>query len=324
MIGIKEINVLSWGGGTQSTALMIKMLKGEVVDAQTGGAVKPDYIIFADTKDENEMVYSQIYRVIKWVKETYGKEVIITNKNKELLPEDVATQKVKEGLRYKSSKYADLYQAHILHFKGTVKSINAMPLWTRNKETGKVGKTKFKKCTLAYKTDQIFKELRKQEDIVQFKSYKHKVNMYIGFTVDEIARVKDNPKSYAENRTPLVDMLWTKEHCIDYVSEELGFIPKSSVCNICYANDFQRVYEVYKNDKKGWERLLYLDDVMENKPKDHSIKDDVFMFKWQASNNLRLKNVDMEELAKEAKKADKQISIFDEESENACIGGCFL
>lgn len=321
---MKEINVLSWGGGTQSTALMIKMLKGEVVDNQTGEVIKPDYIIFADTKDESEMVYSQIYRVIKWVKETYGKEVIITKKNKELLPEEVATQKIKDGLKYRSSDYADLYQSHVLYFKGITNSIDVMPFWTRNKETGKVGKTKFKQCTFAFKIDQLLKELRIQEGIKQFRENKHKVNMFIGYSVDEIARVKPNPKSYAENYAPLVDIFWTQSQCVDYVEKELGFIPKSSVCNMCYANDFQRVYELYKNDKKGWERLLYLDDVMENKPKDHSIRDDVFMFKWQADNNFRLKNVDMEELAEEAKKEDKQISIFDLESQNACLGGCFL
>ena len=323
---MRKINVLSWGGGTQSTALMLKMLKGEVVDPKTGEVIKPDYIIFADTKDESEMVYSQIFKVIKWVKENYDFDIIVTKKNKELLPEHVATKKIQdeEIKSYRSSKYADLYQSHVLYLKGVIDSIDVMPFWTRNKDTGKVGKTKFKQCTFAFKIDQLLKELRIQEGIQQFRTNKHKVNMYIGYTIDEIARVKPNPKPYAENHAPLVDIFWTKSHCIDYVNKELGFIPKSSVCNICYANDFKRCYDIYKNDPKGWKRVLYLDDVMAKKPKNHKIRDDVFMFKWQADNNIRLKDVDMEKMMKEYKSKDKQISIFDEESENACIGGCFL
>lgn len=320
---MKQINVLSWGGGTQSTALLLKMLKGEVKDKK-GNEIKLDYIMFADTKNENELVYSQIYKVQKYVKEKYNFDIIITAKNKELRSDVEIIKLVNQGLNYRSSDYADLYQSHILYFQGYLKSIDVMPFWTRNKKTGDVGKTPFKACTMSFKINQIMKEIRIRENIKRFNAKQHKINLYIGYSVDEIARVKPNPLSYCENFAPLIDLQATKEDCVNYVERELGFTPLSSVCNMCYANDFNRVYQVYKQGGEGWNKLLRLDQVMNDKPLTHKINDDVFMFKWQADENIRLKDVNMEEMKERLRKKYHQMSIFELEQEMACMGGCFL
>lgn len=312
---MKTINVLSYGGGTQSTALMLMMLKKNM---------PLDYIIFADTKNESEMIYQQLFKVQKYVKDTYGKEIIVTTKNKELKPDDEVIKMIKNGFNYRSSDYVDLYQSHLLYFQGYIKSIDVMPFWLRDKKSGSVGKTPFKTCTMAFKINQIMKEVRKAENLQRFDSKKHNINMYIGYSVDEISRAKSNQLSYTKNLFPLIDYQMTKDDCIKFVEKELGFKPQSSVCNMCYANDFHRVYKIYKEDKNGWEKLLILDQAMNNKNQDHPIKNDVFMFKFQADKNVRLKNVDMEKMLEEQKKIHLQLSIFDLEQEMACIGGCFL
>lgn len=320
---MKTINVLSWGGGTQSTALLLKMLKGEVKN-ENGEIIKLDYIIFADTKNESKLVYKQIFQVQKYVKDKYDFDIIITQKNKELKSDVEVIKMIRNGLQYRNSDYADLYQSHILYFQGHLKSIDVMPFWTRNKKTGSVGKTPFKACTMSFKINQIMKELRIRENIKTFNKKRHKINLFIGYSIDEISRVKPNPLSYCENHAPLIDLKADKEDCIKYVEKELGFKPQSSVCNMCYANDFNRVYQIYKNDIDGWKKLLRLDQAMNDKPKTHKLKDDVFMFKWQADNNVRLKNVDMEKMKERQRKLYQQMSIFDLEQEMACMGGCFL
>jgi len=322
---MKTINLLSWGGGTQSTALMIKMLNEEVKDSNNK-PVKLDYIMFADTKNESEMVYAQIYKVQKYIKDHYNFDIIITAKNKELKPDVEIIRMIKDGEieKYRSSEYVDLFQSHILFFKGIVDSIDVMPFWTRNKKTGVVGKTAFKQCTFAYKIDQLLKEVRIRENIIRFIPKRHKINMFIGYSIDEFGRVKPNPKPYAENFAPLVDLRLSKQDCVDYVEKHLGFKPISSVCNICYANDFNRVYKVYEQDKNGWAKLLLLDDAMANKHKNHKLNDDVFMFKWQADENVRLKDISMEDYKEKYRKKYHQLSIFDMEQEMACMGGCFL
>lgn len=314
---MKVYDVLSWGGGTQSTALMLMMLKQEM---------NLDYIIFADTKDEHSLVYEQIYKVQRYVEKTYGKEIHITSKNKILLPLDEIIELIKGGLKYRGSEYQDLWQSHILYFMGVVDSIDIMPVWTRNKVTGKVGKTPFKQCTFAYKLNQLLKYLRKQIGIKSFDKNKHHINMYIGYSYDEFSRFKPNPKSYATNFSPLIDRRITKSQCVKYVEEELGFIPRSSVCNSCFANDFYRAYDIYKTDSKGWERVLHMDYVMANKPKTHKLKDDCFQYRFQAIENIRLYEIDMEEwkLTYDKLKDTGQLSLFEEEQEWGCNGGCFL
>lgn len=158
---MENINVLSWGGGTQSTALMLKMLDGEVKD-KNGDVVKLDYILFADTQNESIMSYNQIYKVQEYVKKHYDFDIIITKRNKELLPDQVAIEMISKGLNYRNSKYADLFQSHLLYFQGHIDTIDVMPFWTRN-QYGEVGKTPFKTCTQTFKISQIMKEIRIQK-----------------------------------------------------------------------------------------------------------------------------------------------------------------
>jgi hypothetical protein len=321
----KDYHILSWGGGTQSTALMIKFLKGEVKDS-SGNPIELDYIFFADTNNESEMTYNQIYKVKKYIEDTYKKKIHITRKNKELLPDDEAIKLIQSGdiKSYRSSPYADLFQSHVLFFKGIIRSTDVMPFWLRDPVTGKVGKTGTKACTFAYKIAQVMKELRLQTGIKRFNPDKHKIYMYIGFSVDEFQRSKPSFYRYTENRFPLIDMNLTKTDCVNYVEKELGFRPVSSVCNMCYANDIDRVYDIYKNDPDGWERLIVLDSAMADKAPDHSMQKDVYMFSFQAYSNVRLRDIDFEEFYKTYKKTDEDRNLFNMEAEMACVGGCFI
>jgi hypothetical protein len=321
----QTVHVISWGGGTQSTALMLKMLDGEIKDAD-GNVIVPDYIIFADTGNESKMTYAQVYKVQKYIEETYGREIIITRRTKELLPDEEIIRMVKSGemtgTSYRSSKHADLYQNQLLFYKGVLNRADIVPHWVINKD-GNIGKLMGRQCTATYKIGQIMTELRERIGMIRFNHKRIRFKMYIGFTVDEIMRVKPNPLDYVDNLFPLVDLGMSKIDCIDYVKDKLGFRPVSSVCDICYANNFDKVYEIYKNDKEAWDKLLALDDAMEHKGSNHRIRGDVYMFRWQANMRKRLADIDMEKIYADRTKYT-QLSIFDLEEEGACMGGCFI
>lgn len=322
---MKEINVLSWGGGTQSTALLLMALKGET-------KLKPDYIIFSDTGDENNLVYAQIIKVQDYVKKTYNADIVVTKKNKVFLDDNDITKMIKNGelsSQYKTSQFADLYQEQVLFYQGVINQANLVPSWVINKD-GELGKMMGRQCTVEYKISQIMKELRVLENVKSFSKKRHQINMMIGFTTDEIRRLKPSPQSYVTNVFPLVDDLnLTKEDCVNYVERELGFKPKSSVCNICYANDFKRCYDLFKNDKVAWDKITYLDNVMEHKNQPKIKAKEVYLFHWQAKKRKRLKDIDMDLEHKERNKY-YQLNIYDvmgdydEEEKNACMGGCFL
>lgn len=321
---MKEINVISWGGGTQSTALMLMALNGEY------NIKKPDYIILSDTGDENEMVYSQIFKVSKYVKDTYGVDIIITKKNKIKLDlPSMETLIVKGGLgekkQFKTSPYADLYQEQVLFYKGIIDQANLVPSWVINKD-GNIGKMMGRQCTVEYKITQIIREIREREGLKRFNHKQHKINMYIGFSVDEMYRLKPSITPYINNVYPLYEAGLSKIDCIAYVERELGFKPKSSVCNMCYANRFDTIYDIYKNDKVSWEKLLVLDYAMEHKNQPKIRADEVYMFQWQAHMRKRLHNIDMDAEYKRRHQYT-QLSIYDvleQEEQMACMGGCFL
>jgi len=320
---MKEINVISWGGGTQSTALLLMALKGEY------NIPKPDYIILADTGDENGMVYKQILTVKDHVERAFGVEVIITKKNKQFLELPDIVEFVKsgglQGKQFKSSQYADLYQEQVLFYMGITNQANLVPSWVINKDGG-LGKMMGRQCTVEYKIQQIIREVRTRENIQRFDKKKHKLNMFIGFTVDEMYRVKPSPTTYITNLFPLVDAGLSKNDCIDYVKRELGFKPKSSVCNMCYANTFDKVYDLYKTDKEAWHKILVLDEVMANKNQPKIRADEVYMFQFQAKMRKRFSDIDMEAEYKRRHQFT-QLSIYDvmeDEEQMACMGGCFL
>lgn len=321
---MKQLKVLSWGGGTQSTALMIKFLKGEVLDHKNE-PIKLDYIIFADTNNESLMTYQQVHAVKNYVEKTYNQPIYITKRNEKFLPDDAIIEMIKSGEieNYRTSEYYDLLQGHILNMKGVIRSTDMMPFFTRNNQ-GVVGKTSVKACTGKFKINQMMKELRKLEGIKSFSKKEYKIIMYIGFSLDESARIKPSQSSYIENHFPLVWMGMTRTDCINYVTNELGFIPRSSVCNMCYANDIDKIYDIYINDHTGYERLMELDEALENKHDNHPLTNDLFMFKFQADNNIRLKNFDIEKYYLDWKEGKHKDSLFDNEQEFACMGGCFL
>jgi len=325
---MKTIHVLSWGGGTQSTALMLLMLEGKVKD-KDNNSIMPDYIIFADTGDENEMIYSQIIKISDYVKKTYDKEIIITKKTKIKKTDQEIVEMIKNGelnpKTISSSPYADLYQEQLLFYRNEIERATIVPFYIVDRNTGELSKLPGRQCTIDYKITQIHKELRIRENVKRFDKKTILINTYIGFTTDEISRVKQSPTSYIKNIFPLVDLNMTKASCIEYVEKVLGFKPKSSACNMCYALTFDRVYEIYSHDPKSWDKVLLLDDAMENY-NHNRIRGDIYMFRWQAKIRKRLINIDMEAMKKERDKY-KQLSIFDileDEEQLACMGGCFI
>lgn len=315
---MKEINVLSWGAGTQSTAMLLMML-------ELGHKI--DYIIFADTKDENAMIYKQIKSIKAFVKSKYNRDIIVTSKNKAHATDEQIVNMILRGKikSLRSSPYADLYQEQKLFYSNKINRATVVPFWITDRKTGELSKLPGRQCTVDYKISEIYKEIRRREGINKFNRSKHKVNMYIGFTVDEIARVKPNPLSYAENLYPLIDRGITKIDCIQYVKKKLGFKPVSSACNICFALNFDQVYEIYANDKQSWQRLLDLDAAMESY--NHSkIRGDVWMYHWQAKIMKRLKDIDMDAIYNDRNQYH-QLSIFDmfeDHEQMSCSGGCFI
>lgn len=256
--GKKHIHVLSFGGGTQSSALVLMALAGKV------NGVIPDYIIFADTGNEPKYINPQVQRLNEYIKTKYNKEITITSRG---------------------NIYDDVLRA-----TKTGERVASLPYHTVN-GTGKeyqdgIGK---RQCTNDYKIQVVNKKIRELLGYKPRQRVKEMVHMWKGISTDEIARVKPIPDNWITAEHPLVEIVNVdRSACIAYVEREMGFTPRKSSCIICPFHDNLHWLEIKKEDPEGFEAACVLDDRIRN---GLAYKDELFLHKSRKP----LREVDLNE-----------------------------
>jgi hypothetical protein len=253
--GYKHVHVLSYGGGTQSNALLIKALKGEV------NGVIPDYIIFSDTGNEPKYVVQQVERVNEIIKEKYNREIIITSNG---------------------NIYDDL-----IHSTETGERVASLPFHTVN-GIGEKGLA-MRQCTSEYKIVPVNRKIRELLGYKKGQRVKEMVHIWKGISTDEIQRVKPISLGWQTAEHPLVDVLdMDRSACVAYVERELGLTPFASACIICPFHDNQAWLEIKKNDSEGFQKACDLDELIRSKLK---YKNELYLHKSRQP----LKDVDLQE-----------------------------
>ncbi|MFE7116508.1 hypothetical protein ACFU99_13955 [Streptomyces sp. NPDC057654] len=161
---------------------------------------KADYAIFADTGWEPRAVYDHLDRLEREIAEPAGIPVLrVTAGN-------IRKDALDPGHRFAS-----------------------MPLYILNKD-GKQGMTR-RQCTGEYKIKPIKKKVR------EILGYPHPqripkgvfVEQWVGISTDEFHRAKDADVRYMHNVHPLIDIDWSRDDCIRYLTSlGLADTPKSS------------------------------------------------------------------------------------------------
>lgn len=239
----KHVHVLSYGGGAQSTALLLMALKGEI------NGVIPDYIIFSDTGWEPKSVYDWIDKVNNYIKKTFGREIIFTNGGN--IREDLLNA-VKHGKR-----------------------VASLPFYTLN-DDGERGMV-MRQCTMEYKIQPIKRKIKELLGYKKNERVKEIVHIWKGISTDEIQRVKPMKEKWLVAEHPLVDIVnMDRSACVAYVEREgLGTPPKSS-CIGCPFHDDTVWLEMKKHDPKSWNDAVYIDKMIRNMPK---LKSQCFLHK---------------------------------------------
>lgn len=280
------LTVLSFSGGKQSSALLWMIILGKIERP------KEFVVLNADPGMEN----SGTYKYVEMMKQRCG-EV---------------------GIEFYTVKGFNLYE-DLIGLKDTKKiRIDNPPYWTKNKNTGTMGRLR-QSCTNYYKIQPMDRKLR---DILQERfgiSKKSKrlgnniVEKMIGFSYSEIERMKPSNKKYYYFSYPLIDLKMSNKDVIEFFIKENLPIPPRSVCNACFANGLETFREMYHNRPEDWKQAVDVD----NSIRDWSqigIRDEVYV-----SNTL----IPLEELAK----LNFDISKIkgDLENDYSCDSGyCFL
>lgn len=230
----KHIHVLSYGGGTQSNALLIKALEGEV------NGVIPDFIIFSDTGNEPKYVTDQVYRVNEIIKKKYNREIIITDNG---------------------NIYDDLINAC-----DTGERVASLPFHTVN-GIGETGLA-MRQCTSEYKIVPVNRKIRELLGYKPKQRVKEMVHIWKGISTDEIQRVKPIKLGWQTAEHPLVEVLsMDRSACVAYVERKLGFTPYASACIICPFHDNNAWLEIKKEDPEGFKKACELDEMIREKLK---------------------------------------------------------
>jgi hypothetical protein len=230
----KHVHVLSYGGGTQSTALLLMALKGEI------NGVIPDYIIFSDTGWEPKSIYAWIEKVNDYIKKNYNREIIFTSGGN--IREDIVNN-LSIGNRFAS-----------------------IPFFTKD-ENGKIGMVR-RQCTGEYKITPVKKKIRELLGYQPRKRVKEIVHVWKGISTDEIQRVKPAFDKWQVAEHPLIDVVdLDRSACIRYVEKEGLGTPAKSSCIGCPFHDNNAWREMKINDREAFDDAVEIDKLIRNTPR---------------------------------------------------------
>jgi hypothetical protein len=268
---IKQVDVISFGVGVQSTALLIMACDGTL--KEQGYNVK--YAIFANTGDEPKRVIEHYYFMKDYAKK-YGVEVIMTSNGN-----------IVDGVEL---------------FCETGQRVPSLPYFTRNIETNELGML-MRQCTHDYKIMAVDRYIKR--DLMNLKKGQRfpkdkLVRKIIGISIDEFQRVKQSPNKWHTNDYPLFDKEKDRSWCVKYIEENIGYIPSSSECIICPYHSDEYWKNMKINHKDDWDHAVRIDRLLRNSDieKKSKIKSRLYLYRG----GIPLEDAELNE---------NQLSLFD-------------
>ena len=278
---MNKLAYLSLGGGLQSSTIVEMIVEKELPLVKAA--------IFADTLDEPGYVYEQIKYLEKRL-ETVDIPLVVVNNG-------------------------DIYKDTI----SGVKRVPSIPVFTEGDEkTGRM----MRQCTYEYKIVPIEKWIR--NDLLGMGLAKKnkvgsiyinrgiKIEMGIGFSLDEALRMKPNKHAWVENRWPLIDLRMSKLDCKNWLEKKGLPIPMKSSCRICpYHND--RFWRYIKDNMvSDWEDVVSFDN---------KLRTSSSWFLDRANKKLYLHKscLPMDKVNLETQQERGQLGMFDECDEGYCF-----
>jgi hypothetical protein len=220
-----KLTVLSLGAGVQSTALALMAVEGVLP--------RPAAAIFADTGWEPKRVYDHLDRL-----------------EATLAGAGVPLHRVSAG---------DL-RADAIDPQHRYASI---PYFVRNPD-GSDGMGR-RQCTSEYKLGPIRRKVRELlgAEAPDFRRVPkgRRAEQWIGFSADEIGRVRDSDVSYVVNRHPLVEMGWTRERCANWLDAK-GWTVAKSACIGCPYHGNAQWRDLRDNHPDEWADAVAFDEAI--------------------------------------------------------------
>lgn len=229
------LTVLNFSGGTGSGCLMEMVLNGDLL------VPEEFFVCCADPGMENAETYDYVaVTQDRCEKQNIEFHIIKTN----LFSEMLSTIQNKESTRF-----------------------DFPPFWTKNRISGKRGRL-LQKCTSAYKIAPMDRLVRKVLERRLGISHKSKnigqdiVRKWIGFSFDELLRIKEAKQKYVRLEYPLIKLRMKKLDIALYYQKIGKKLPPRSVCNACFANDIPHFKKMYHERPFDFSQAVAVDNAI--------------------------------------------------------------
>jgi hypothetical protein len=222
-------HILSLGAGVQSTTLYLLFLDGKL---------KPelDAAINADTQEEPMAVYEHL----DWLRSLHGIPILSGTRGK--LGDDVMY-----GI--------DSRKRHV-----------SIPAWAKKSDGSR--SIIPRQCTREYKVDVVWRITREQFLGRKRLPRNWFVHQYIGISLDEAGRAERVKKNQKHKQIilhfPLLDMGWTRNDCIEYLSHRVPHVVPKSSCVFCPYHDDNLWLHLKTEDPVGFARAIEVDESIRN------------------------------------------------------------
>jgi len=165
----KDVTVLSFGAGVQSTTLAMLIINKDKRLTSVFGDNLPTDFIFADPGSESNSTYKHIEK-IKGLCESVG----------------IGFHTVRPSEKYEQTLKDELLNAKFLSIPAYIKS--------PNKKTGMARRF----CTKKYKVEPVQTKARRLMGVGFYKEAKKVATVWIGISLDEIQRMKTSTKKWEQ------------------------------------------------------------------------------------------------------------------------------
>lgn len=226
------MNILSLGAGVQSTTLLMLSAAGDLP--------KLDAAIFADTGWEPAAVYEHLVRLDREVAQPAGIPIY-----------RVSSGNIRDDALNPDHRFA------------------SMPLFVRNPD-GSRGMAR-RQCTSEYKVRPIKEQVRrllgakdKANDRPGNPPKGAQVTQWIGISTDEFHRAKDSDVGYIKHTFPLLDINWSRQHCLDYLADSGWESTPKSACIGCPFHHDSQWRDLRDNHPEEWDDAVDFDAAIRN------------------------------------------------------------
>lgn len=218
-----DLTYLSLGAGVQSTALYILAAQGRY------GVPRADVAVFADTGDEPEHVYRQLAALEEWGLKNGGAPIV----------------RVSAGMALSEAM-----------------KVRWVPIPAFTQSDTREGMLR-RQCTKEFKVVPIQRYIKEQV-LGRPRGYpvKQRVRSMMGFSAEEVFRMKPSREKWITSSYPLVDANLYRSHCVRIVEDAGLGTPRKSACVYCPFHSDRYWAEMKRDDPAAFQKAVDVDEMI--------------------------------------------------------------